>query len=387
MIRTLKILAVALCLLSTQFAYARTNPCSSQECVKPQPCPPKPCKPCPPVCLERGYPDTNCCMTPAYNEPASFELGPCQWNVWLDASFTYWVAEEEGLDLATSASTVSGTQLVTDAVLLLQNTQWKPGFKIGLGADLNHDNWSGYAEYTWFRSKTTTNASAPNGPSGSTYPIWIINNWALGTAYTTQVSSKWHLGIDLLDVGVMRPFYQGTHLIIAPFGGLRATWIRQNLRIAIVPFSKTPSSVRPSAVFHSKADSWAVGPRGGLQGRWHLGYGFRVEGDAGATLSFTRYPTIACKADPVTVAAPTYRSSKYHNYDCIRFNNDVNIGLGWGDYFDCRNYHFDVLLTYDFQIFWNQNMQRQLVDHTQAVGGPASSLGLQGLTLKAEFDF
>ncbi len=67
----------------------------------------------------------------------------------------------------------------------------------------------------------------------------------------------------------------------------------------------------------------------------------------------------------------------------------MNLGIGWGRYFNCRNYHLDFLLTYDFQIFWNQNMMRQLVDNIASggVSTSANNLYLQGLTARAQFDF
>lgn len=369
------------------------KPCPPKPC-SPAPCPPKPCKPCPPVCFERGYPDTQCCIPSAYNEPAQFQLSPCPWDWWVDASFTYWLAYEEGLDIAQSIGTFGGTQIFNGSEFLFQDTKWEPGFKVGFGMDLGHDQWNAFAEYTWFRSRTTTTAASPAVPTGATAAAWVFNDWDLAQTTATFIpeasalTSVWRLRMDLLDVGLSRPYYQGTHLIVAPFGGVRATWIRQNLRINSTPFSTTAGIVTPSAVFHNKSYAWAVGPRAGLEGKWHLGWGFRIEGDVAGSIAFTRYTTVASRADRLLLAAAVGTSSKYTDYNTLRFNNDMNIGLGWGDYFDCRNYHFDLLLTYDFQIFWNQNMLRELVDDTSTrVSTSANNLYLQGLTVRAQFDF
>ncbi len=384
--RITKLTAFGLALLCVHFAYAQ----NSGSCAPA--CPPKPCKPCPPVCFERGYPDTNCCIPSAYNEPADYELTPCPWDFWFDASFTYWTAYEEGLDLAISQSLIG---ISTDAVnsgatFLFQDTSFKPGFKVGLGMDLNHDHWSGLLEYTWFRSRTSVSAVAPAGPVGSRDPAWEIHNWALDQPVTTarSLSSSWRLRMDILDAALTRPFYQGTHLIIGPFGGLRAAWIRQNLRILAEPFDSSGGVVTTSsAVLHNKSSCWSVGPRAGFQGEWHLGWGFRFEGDLSGSILFTRYTNVSSAADPLSIDNPIW-SASYNGYNTVRFNNDMNVGIGWGDYFDCRNYHFDLLLTYDFQIFWNQNMMRYLVDNADnGIGASANSLFLQGLTLRSQFDF
>ena len=412
--RISKVIGLGLCLLIVHTAHAaagdsgQTNQ-SCQPKVCPKPCPPKPCKPpCPPVCFERGYPDAQCCLPSAYNEPADYELSPCPWNFWFDASFTYWTAYEDGLDLANSVSTIPGQagalQIPQNSNYLFQKTEWKPGFKVGMGLDLDFDHWSGYAEYTWFRSKTHTSAGLPSGaPAGSSNPAWLVRGWDLGQrngntlvlnqldAIGTQAStinSSWRTNIDLLDAAVTRPYYQGTHLIIAPFGGFRATWIRQKLRMAIAPFSTVTATATANAVFHNKSNSWAVGPRAGFGGQWHLGWGFRFEGDCAGSIAFTRYTKVASSADPVILAVRNTRSARWTDLNTIRFNNDMNFGLGWGSYFDCRNYHFDLLATYDFQIFWNQNMLRKLTDATSTgVSGASNNLYLQGLTMKAQFDF
>lgn len=389
--RLAKMIAVSAAALCLQFAFAANSlyaqTCPPKDC--PKPCPPKPCKPCPPVCLERGYPDTKCCIASAYNEPADFELSPCPWNFWVDASFTYWMATEDCLDLAVSRS---GTNPILDGYVLYQETEFKPGFKVGLGMDFGHDHWSGLAEYTWFRSRVAHSWGTPPTPSvGATDDMnWRVNNWPNATANTgmTNASSTWHVNMDLLDVALTRPYYQGTHLIIAPLGGIRAQWIRQKLRIAGTPYSDTGNAT-DFAVFHSKSYNWSVGPRAGFQGKWHLGWGFRFEGDAAGDILFTRFTKVSHSSDPTVSTTPVVRAGRIKNYNTMSFGNDFNLGIGWGDYFDCRNYHFDLLLTYDFQIFWGQNMMRDLVDLLADASstGAVGNLNLQGLTLKAQFDF
>jgi hypothetical protein len=372
------------------------KPCAPAPCPKPcppapcpKPCPPKPCKPCPPVCFERGYPNDNCCFPSAYNEPANFELGPCPWDFWFDASFTYWDAYEEGLDLAENSTHIAGvTEAPIDGGFLFQNNQYKPGFKVGLGMDIGHDDWSGYAEYTWFRSRTSTSSAAPEDPRGGT-PVWILSNWFNYRANITElsaaaISSKWRLNMDLVDVGVTRPYYQGTHLIVAPFGGMRGQWVRQKLNVSTTPVAGTTGI---DAVSRNKSNSWAVGPSAGCLAKWHLGWGVRFEGDVSAALLYTRYTKVSNSQTP-SFTGESEVASSFHNYNTLRAYNEMNLGLGWGSYFDCRNYHLDLLLTYDFQVFWNQNIMRQLVDTMgSGTGHSPSNLYLQGLTVKAQFDF
>ncbi len=361
------------------------NNCAPNECTKP----------CPPVCFERGYPNRNCCFPSAYNEPAQYELN-CAWDYWIDASFTYWEALQDGMDLAESTAVSSSNVLFSPVggTFLFQDNQYKPGFKIGLGMDLRRDGWIGFAEYAWFRSTTTTNSAPPADSRGT--PVWFMDAWYVvsnnngtaGSVALSSVSSKWRVNMDLADVGVSRPYYQGTHLIVAPFGGIRGQWIRQNLDISGVTVNMSGGGAAGLlSTYNAKSHSWAVGPRAGFNTKWHLRWGFRAEGDMAASLLFTQYTKVSSNlSKTTTTSAPV--STQFTDLNCLRAVNEINLGLGWGNYFNSRKYHFDVLATYDFQVFWNQNMMRSLADVTDVgIGTSAPNLYLQGLTVKAALDF
>jgi hypothetical protein len=195
--------------------------------------------------------------------------------------------------------------------------------------------------------------------------------------------------MDLVDVGAMRPFYQGTHLIMAPFGGLRGQFIRQNFSLTAENMQDTAATV-PSATTKHKSNSWAVGPRAGCLAKWHLGWGLRFEGDVAGSILYTRYTKASFSSEHALLADIGLPESgaSLRNYNCLRAVNEMNLGLGWGSYFDCRNYHLDLLLSYDFQVYWNQNMIRALSASTVSRSGlSAANLYLQGLTVKAQFDF
>lgn len=382
-------LGLSLMLVQSAFAQDCSPPCPPKPCkpCPPKPCPPKPCKPCPSVCYELGYP-SDCCIPAAYNSPASYQLDPCSWDWWIAASFTYWRAVEEGLDLAVSAA-LDGFNVLNpeNATILYQDTSYKPGFKIGLGMSLGHDDWTGLLEYTWFRSTTSSNSSPPAVSAGT--PVWGFNSWLFGAENNaaSSVSSSWEVHMDLLDAELTRPYYQGTSLIVAPFGGLRAQWIRQNLSLSAAAIQTQTGFPPLNATSNSKSSSWALGPRVGFQGEWHLGMGFRLEGDMAGSLLYTQYTNVTNSRTPTTPGG-FQGSFQIDDYNCLRAGNDMTVGLGWGTYLDCRNYHLDFLATYDFQVFWNQNMMRQLVD-TSLLGAGFSpgNLYLHGLTLRAQFDF
>lgn len=398
------------------------KPCEPKCETKPKPftkpkCEPKPCKPvcdpcCPPVCFERGLESSPCCITPAYSEPAAIELR-CGWDIFANVNFIYWDAMQGGMDLAIPGqATIVGGTITTTTVgvsatgksMIFQDTDYKPGFQIGLGWAGAKDNWVVYAEYTWLHGSTHTSESAPapdvasiNGIALPQSGIWIPSSLFSGVfsnRYANHISSKWKYKIDLLDAQLSRPFYSGTRFTLEPFFGLRAAWIRQNLHLTATNLATTGvATTGPSRQGHYSSRSAAVGPRVGMNGNWFFGYGIRFIGDVSTSLLFTGYdvkqnldsPDVSSGSDPFPVKV------KMDDYNALRPNLDLSLGLGWGSYFLCRRMHWDISATYDFSIFWEQNMIRNLADLTCGTFSDHSSyagdLYLQGLTIKTQFDF
>lgn len=297
------------------------------------------------------------------------------------------------------------TDVVLSAVgheVLTQEFEFKPGFQVGVGWSGGRDGWTLYGEYTWVRGTTHTSAEAPapgvasvNGVAVGQFGIWSPTTWFpaiyLSNNDTTSLSSSWEYGIDIADLQLSRPSYIGTHFVLEPFFGARGLWIEQELEMTAAvlhaPLITIPGPFR-EAEYHSH--SWAVGPRAGLNGKWHLGYGLRFIGDASASLLYTRYTKITQNVQsPDADLLPLVL--EIEDYDALRPNFDLSLGFGWGSYFGCRRFHWDLAATYDFSIFWEQNMMQYIANlSADILARPIvtpSNLYLQGLTIKTEFEF
>lgn len=342
---------------------------------------------------------------PAYNAPANITLwsegNKKDMHAFVSASFIYYYASEGGLDLANSSMLVENapatayiTAATSNSKALFQDFAYKPGFTVAAGATLW--DWELTGQYTWIRQTTTTSKHAPTPVPNDGEAVWILNNWFQQlspegqTISATNVSSKWHLAMDLADLTASRPFYQGRKLAIAPFFGLRAAWIRQNVRVGIeVPTLVISTQSAPVIYSRNSSNSWALGPRVGFNTSWLLGMGFRVEGGAAGSLLFTQYTSIKHreKVADSTISPSTIKTS-FSNLNVIRPEADLSLGLGWGSYFNKQRFHFDLSADYDFMIFFEQNMIRKLLDQTiSGVGASVSNLYLHGLNIKARFDF
>jgi len=320
--------------------------------------------PLPNCSFESGYGLSKDQFPAAYNATARFDV-QCNWDVFLSGSFIYWEVQQEGMDLAYPS-------VLQDGKVQIQKFEYKPGFKVALGMDFDHDNWVATLEYTWLHQQTHTFKGAL--PAG----VWSMTNW-FSDDIATSFFSSWRAHIDLLDAALSRPYYQGRNLVITPFGGLRAAWIRQNLHIRL-------DSIDGEWVSHNLSHAWSIGPRGGLQAHYLLGAGFRFEGSGSGSILFTQF-TKAVHYE-VDGAGDLVYQLEYHDYNVLRSMAEMSVGLGWGRYFDNQKYHFDLLATYDFNIMWGQNMMRTVVDtFNQHATSEPGDLNLQGLTVSARFDF
>jgi hypothetical protein len=353
-------------------------------------------------CCQQG----ECCdCLSACNAPAAFRLCPVSnVNFFADASFTYWFAGEEGLRIATSGI-VSGTTvfLSTDTRTFNQSFDYHPGFKVGIGL-IGDNQWEARAEYTWFRgaeiSHSPSLSTSVMSPAGAVAapgtPTWITDSWFMqGTPAQAlpagDIKTKWRLAVDMIDLTVGRPFYQASCLVISPFTGLRAAFIRQFMRVQITesptiyPGTQTPQPIASRNDTHS----WGVGPILGADGRYLLPMGFRFEGNGAASLLYTSYTKLRHSEDVVSTAfTPGPYISKIYNYNCLRPILQLGLGFGWASYLDCQRYHIDLSADYDFQFFWGQNMLRKAIDDPLlGTAHAALDLFLHGLTIKGRFDF
>ncbi len=344
-----------------------------------QSCPPKNCpQPTPPT---QTCPSDACCpawptpvLNAAYNYPARVQTR-CPWDIFFDASFVYWQPVLDNIELGIGNATSSPVTNVNGDFINM-DFDFKPGFKVGLGGNFDHDNWDVRFGYTWFHTTNSKSAVAPtNGviiPSQGTP--------ARQTGTFASASENWDLRMDILDFDLGRWYYVGTKLVFHPVVGVRADWIRQHLKT-----NYTSTSDR--AVVTQNSRSWALGPKIGLDTNWNVGMGFRFFGNSEADLLFTDY-TDSSFSETHTLTTHPFQT-KQSNIYAVRPHFDLDLGLGWGTALDCNNWYMDFTVGYEFQVFFDQNMFRHFTDDQMVANSnmPNGNLYLQGLTASFKLDF
>lgn len=371
---------------------ANGNACPAPVCKPKAPCP-APCpQPCPPTQMCPPPAAPACCppwpvpvLNAAYNYPAR-TMTRCPWDVYFDASFIYWQPNQENMELGVYNKTASGFASGIDSRAINMTFDYKPGFKVGMGFNVDYDNWDVRAEYTWFHNTQSSSYTIPEGTSYQAYPkAGTANATAGGTHAFTSLSQKWRLNMDIVEADLGRWHYIGTKFTVRPSVGARAAFIRQKNTNVNSGDLTTSGNIQTVS---QQSHSWAVGPQFALESNWLFGCGFRFFGNAEADLLYTRYTKLSTHVTN-TDDAVTPVTNKQSNVGAVRTHLDVETGFGWGTYLDCNNYYVDFTAGYGFQVFFDQNMFAFSPNGT-AIGktaNPNGNLYTQGLTLTARMDF
>ena len=379
------------------------------ECHPPQPlCQPQVCRPGKCGVLQ----DPPMPQNPAYNAPAEINVGlKGETDYFITLSFIYWQPTLDHFSYAfvdqnqIPASPVPGIR----GKYLEMDYDFKPGFQFGVGMNLPIDDWDLYAEYTrvhGHHSASSGDADLSNGSQASILATmgspYLLNN-DHGGVYQ-YAKAKYTNNLDFIDAEMGRTYYVGQHLIFRSSYGLRTAWILQNMHVnygypsylGIVADQNDTFGTLPSYVtFVDRVHSWGIGPRAGLKMDWVLGKNIRFIGNGFVDVLYTRYhlkDKTTLVPNVVTTDSPNIGQTASvitrDKVSAIRTHLDMEIGLGWGYYFDQKNWHLDLAATYGFQVFFSQNMFRQYFNNvTPVVSTYSGDMNIQGLTLKARLDF
>lgn len=356
-----KFLFVAASLFALATANAYEDPC------KPEPCCPEP----PPCCEIPGCP-----TTPAYNQSASIDVCGA-WDFFATATFLWIQPIQEQMD---PAYTEYGSQTTYKDILHKFDFDGKAAFKVGLGWNYEYDKWDTFIQYTRINTGMTTTVKLTSTGSPTLYGTFLTQSLPdYGTL--REVKQKWDLDFNIFDLELGRPYYNGTKLTFRAHYGIKAGWIDQKINAT---HKDTTANTLVTGDFESK--SWLVGPRAGIQTNWMLGEGFRLFGNAAASLFYQKFHKLE-KTEPYYYNdTQWYDARQRPSSGFINANLEALLGVGYGTYFSRNNWHFDMIVGYEAQLFFNQNMIRYLVEAYADLIKPGN-LAFHGLNVSVRFDF
>jgi hypothetical protein len=317
-----------------------------------------------------------------YNAPGGIATTYIKGNYFVDVSFIYWQARQKGMDFGYA---IPANPNIKTGENIYSHFNFHPGFKVGLGLDIQYDGWATFATYTRLRTHESISSQAPSWAIGIE-PTWLADTYNNGTNSGPQINQvmgakdSWKFAYDMIDFGFNRPSYLARTFLFNPFAGFRVGLVTQHLQMN---YSLTNIGVVTSRLNQM---THYLGPRFGAGGKFFVGYGLRFEGNTAVAFPFQ---VVRVKMKRDNFSNPTVLDTNVG--DRIRFfapNIDMSMGLGWGSYFHQKKWFLDLSLTYEMLFYWSQNWMRHVKDAVdQRIASEAGDLQLHGFTGTVTLNF
>ncbi len=306
-------------------------------------------------------------------------------NGWyLFADVLYWHVDIGSTDWANVTSTNSGTAGASNHSL---NYKWDWGFRVGIGANIDHDMWDTNFYYTWL----FCDASNKAGKGGSTI---VQDEMGIANSSTTvnSGSTKWDIHFSMFDWELGRGQYVSRSLALRPHMGIKGGWINQNIRTKF----RSPTE----GVYNEKLKNnfWGVGPSAGVNTMWVLGnagasneHRFSLFGDVAGALMYGHFDisnrqTNTSLSNVLVTDLPTKGLNRNLAVPMLQ----GMFGLYWDTSFNQAKNHFAFKAGYELQ-YWFRQFQQVRVTNSLMTGAVntriSDDLALQGVTAEFRFDF
>lgn len=303
-----------------------------------------------------------------------------------------WDSREEGLEYAYKNTKTQSNQELRS---FEPESKFEPGFRVGCGGFLPHDEWILGALYTYYSTNRKDSASHDFDVSGSpgpgmisvwTYPSAFLNNNTAARFETAH--NHWKLHTSFLDLSLGRECAIGSQFKIVPTFGVRAAWIHQRYEVdynegnAIVPSMGTPISILSSSINMNCASN-LVGPFFGCGTNWRLGHGWNLFSNTSGAILASHFHIGRGETDLFLNNAGTLQteSIRLHNeYWTFRPQAQITLGFRFVDTvsYGSRPIQYSFSAAYEAQIWWRQNGLLRYIDTLNSTSSGAYVASTQG---------
>lgn len=325
-------------------------------------------------------------------------------NALLFGEALYWVPYEEGLSYVSKIE--DADTLLLKEKFIEPEHKWRPGFRIGLGAHLMHDEWDLTAIWTSYQYRVINTESAPlteprtiigfANIRSQLIPLFASANSisSLMVNGVTKAKSTWELTFNVVDLILGRPYYLSRRLAITPQGGMKGAIISQNFDWNYFsPTQPAPQGSTLQVDSSAENDYTGLGPQIGMNLDWFIIKNFKFYGQLNGSLLYGRlntgYITVNQRTTPFFSGVD--QEVKEHASK-IRSMMQGMLGIAWQSCLGSKDQFFlELGVTYESQIWFNQLALRRLIiqsgGHEDQFYTESGNLNLQGFNFRARFDF
>ncbi len=305
-------------------------------------------------------------------------------DVFITADFIYWKSVQEGTGYAaTGVASEPAPGGLASGKIKSVGDDFAPGFKVGLGLNLNHDGWDILAQYTWLRPSNSNSIAmdSENGLGAEQFYAGLEGN-------INKSTSSWDLNFNVIDLEVGRNFYLSQYLTMRPFMGLKGTWQEQEWKTKATTSGEfTPQGHKDPKYFgpvltDKTMKNWALGVRGGFNLGWYFTKCWSFYSNLAFSSLMTDYYEV--KTKEVVVDGENKLDLSNINNDshfAVKYVGEVELGLRWETWFYDDSYHFSVQAGWEHQAWINWG------EFANGINSSTQDMSFHGLNLKFRFDF
>lgn len=296
-----------------------------------------------------------------------------EWFVFLEPM--YWYERTNGTAFAYSNNTqVANAPLRGRTKDIDFGYSW--GVRVGGGKNIDFDKWDLSAALIYYNNHVS--GSTRSGQASTLIPL-------RGTAVTntgvSHAKSNYALDFYNLDAELGRHYYVSAHLSFRPFIGLKSAWIDQR---QVIRYTGGSLSLNTATV-KDYCNYWGLGTKGGVNSRWHLGYGWHLEGLIAGSLLYGYFDIDHKEKISTSIDDQVKLEDNKH-----RFVPMVHwrLGLTWGTYFNKKQNYATFGASYEGMYWWRQNQMLKVYEYNSLrYDNFAEDLSMHGLTLSAKLYF
>ena len=288
----------------------------------------------------------------------------------LYAQFLYWHAGET-IDWAFATQQQPGMFQSTYESLAFH---WDPGFRVGIGYNMQHDGWDTQASFTWFQAGATAHVE------GTVTSYSLAARLSLLEPFNAAKASV-NLHYNIFDFDLGRNFLLSKYFALRPSIGIKGGWINQLFHLYwkkydAFGFINTYGKDRMENNFSGG------GPKGGFTGRWCFGNlqknTVSILGSFEAGYLWGRWSVQDHFIDNLNTSIRLNTSPR--NFGALVLHSFL--GLGWDFNLHSDQMHLSMQLGYEIEDWLNH-----LQIFTNISGSQNNDLILQGINFGVRLDF
>lgn len=299
------------------------------------------------------------------------------------ANLIVWTAKEAGADCWAEVITSDSSTSSNDIHQV--NFGWDPGFKVGAGYKMKHDQWDTQIYYTWFRTRGKDYISSEPGAVHSTFlGNFYVNNpdgaGLSGPSYQ-KAGIDWSIHFNMIDWELNRKFYISKSLALHPFLGIKGGWIGQSIHTKWLNPDLSGSEFFNIGMENLKNNYWGIGPRAGINTKWNLFSNqsqFYFLGNFSGAIMWGHWSFADDFQNDLSQQVSVNLQNIYGGSSMMQ----VFMGFEWNSNFSQNRCRFSAKLGYEMQ-FWLDQLQF----YSFTAGRLVNELTLQGGTLEFYFNF